>query len=205
MKKLVASLFSLVLIVSASQAQDRKERQHHGKRHHKEMLSKELNFSEDQKKQLKDVNAEVRKQLAELKKNDNITVKEYRNRKETIRKEHQQKMQALLTPEQTAKMEKMKEEKQVKAKERNQRKLEGMKTKLNLSDEQVSKLKSSHEAFATKAKEIRSNQSLTSDQRKEQFKALAEKRKEEAKSIFTSEQLEKMKEMHKDRRSKPVK
>jgi len=205
MKKLVASLFSVVLIVSVSQAQDRKERMHHGKRHHKEMLSKDLNFSEDQKKQLKDINATVGKQMAELKKNDNITVKEYRNRKETIRKEHKQKMQALLTPEQKTKMEKMKEEKLVKAKERNQRQLEGMKTKLNLTDEQVSKLNSSHEAFATKAKEIRSNQSMTSDQKKEQFKALAEKRKEEAKSIFTSEQLEKMKEMHKDRRSKPVK
>jgi hypothetical protein len=205
MKKLVTGLFALVLIVSVSQAQDRKERKHHGKRHHKEMLSKELNFSDEQKKQLNNIKADFKKQMSELKKNDNITVKEYRNRKETIRKENFQKRQALLTPEQKSKMEKMKEENLVKAKERDQKKLEGMKTKLNLTDDQMSKLKASHEAFGSKAKEIRNNQSLTSDQKKEQFKALAEQRKEESKSIFTSEQLEKMKQMHKDRRSKPVK
>jgi len=80
-----------------------------------------------------------------------------------------------------------------------------MKTKLNLSDDQVTKLKASHESFASKAKDIRGNQSLTSDQKKEQFKALAKQQREEAKSILTKEQLEKMQSMHKDRGNKAVK
>lgn len=205
MKKLVGSLLALTLIVSASQAQERKEHKHHGKHHHKEMLSKELNFSDDQKKQLKDINAEFKKQMVELKKNDNITVKEYKSRKEAIRKEQHQKTQSLLTTEQKSKVEQMKQERITKAKERDKRGMENMKAKLNLSDEQVNKMKASHESFAAKAKEIRSNQTLSSDQKKEQFKALAEQRKVEAKSILTSEQLEKMQQMRKDRGNKSVK
>ena len=205
MKKLVGSLLALTLIASASQAQERNEHKHHVNHHHKEMLSKELNFSDDQKKQLKDINAEFKKQMVELKKNDNITVKEYKSRKESIRKDQHQKMQSLLTTEQKTKLEQMKQERITKAKERDKRGLENMKAKLNLSDEQVNKLNASHESFAAKAKEIRSNQSLSSDQKKERFKALEEQRKEEAKSILTSEQLEKMQQLHKDRRNNTVK
>jgi Spy/CpxP family protein refolding chaperone len=114
-------------------------------------------------------------------------------------------MQSLLTTEQKTKLEQMKQERITKAKERNKRGMENMKAKLNLSDEQVNKLNASHESFAAKAKEIRSNQSLSSDQKKERFKALEEQRKEEAKSILTSEQLEKMQQLHKDRRNNTVK
>ena len=205
MKKLIGSLLALTLIVSASQAQDRKGKRHGGKHHHKEMLSQQLNFSEEQKKQLKDINAEFKTQMQELKKNDNITVKEFKSRKETIRKAQHDKMQALLTTEQKSKLEQMKQERITKGKERNARGFENMKSKLNLTDEQVSKLKASHESFDAKAKEIRSNQSLTQDQKKEQFKSLAEKRKEEAKSIMTKEQVEKMEQMRKERSNKSVK
>ena len=195
----------MTLFVSASQAQDRHEHKHHGRFHQKEKLTKELNFSEDKKKQLKEINADVKKQMADLEKNDNITVKEYKTRKEAIRKDQQQKFQNLLTPEQKSKLDKMKEERITKAKERSARGLERMKTKLNLSDEQVSKLKASHDTFASKAKDIRSNQSLTMDQKKDQFKALAEQQKEDTKSILTPEQLEKMKQMHQEHSNKSVK
>ena len=205
MKKLFGSLLAMTLIVSASQAQDRKDADHSRKGHHKEMLSKELNLAEDQKKQLKEINADYKKQMAELKKNEDITVKELKSRKEVIRKDHQQKMQALLTPEQKSKLETMKQDRMADAKQMHERSMEKMKTELNLSDEQVAKLKASHESFASKAKDIRSNQSLTSDQKKEQFKALAEQQKEETKSILSKEQLEKMQDLHKNRRTQSVK
>ena len=205
MKKLVGSLLALTLMVSASQAQDKKEFKHHGRHSEKQMLSKQLNLSEDQNKQLKDINADFKNQMAELKKNDNITVKEFNSRKESIRKQKNEKFQALLTPEQKSKMDKMKQERLTKSHDRGQRGIESMKTKLNLSDEQVIKLKASHESFASKAKDIRSNESLTSEQKKEQFKALEKQRREEAKTILTKEQLDKMQSMHKDRGNKSVK
>jgi Spy/CpxP family protein refolding chaperone len=80
-----------------------------------------------------------------------------------------------------------------------------MKTQLNLTDDQVTKLKASHDGFEVKAKEIRSNSSLSSDQKKEQFKELAKQQREETKSILTKEQLQKMQDLHKDRSSSSVK
>src|SRR5689334_11504079 len=157
MKKLLGSLLALTLIVSAAQAQDQKEMKHHGRHHGREMFAKELNLTADQKKQLKDINTDTHKQMAELKKNDNITVKDYNSRKEAIMKSQHEKMLALLTPDQKAQMEKMKQDRMAKGKERSQRGIQNMKTQLNLTDDQVSKLQSSHESFEAKAKDIRSN------------------------------------------------
>ena len=205
MKKLIGSLLALTLIVSASQAQEQKMEGHHGRHHHKEMFAKQLNLTQDQKDQLKNINADAKKQMAELKKNDNITVKEFNSRKEDIRKQQHEKMLALLTPDQKSQLDKMKQDRMAKGKERRQHGLENMKTQLNLTDDQVTRLKASHEAFAAKAKDIRSNTSLSEDQKKEQFKELAKQQKEETKSILTKEQLQKMQELHKDRSSSSVK
>jgi Spy/CpxP family protein refolding chaperone len=205
MKKLIGSLLALTLIVSAAQAQEQKMEGRHGRHHQKEMFAKQLNLTEDQKKQLKDINADAKKQMAELKKNDNMTVKDFNSRKEAIKKQQHDKMLALLTPDQKAQMEKMKQDRMAKGKERSQHGLEKMKTQLNLTDDQVSKLKASHDSFTAKAQEIRNNSSLTSDQKKEQFKELAKQQKEETKSILTKDQLQKMQELHKDRSSSSVK
>jgi Spy/CpxP family protein refolding chaperone len=205
MKKLIGSLLALTLIVSVSQAQDKKEFKEHGGRHHKEMLAKQLNLSADQKKQLKDINAESRKEMADLKKNDNITVKEFNNRKEVIRKEQHDKMLAMLTPDQKTQLDKLKQDRTQHRKQGHQRGLENMKTQLNLSDDQVTKLKASHEAFSSKAQDIRNNQSLTSEQKKEQFKELSKQQKDETRSILTKEQLQKMQELHKEHTNSSVK
>jgi Spy/CpxP family protein refolding chaperone len=205
MKKLIGSLLALTLIVSAAQAQEQSEMHRHGRHHGKEMFAKELNLTADQKKQLKDINADTHKQMAELKKNDNITVKDYNSRKEAIMKSQHEKMMALLTPDQKAQMEKMKQDRIAKGKERHERGLQNMKTQLNLTDDQVSKLKASHDSFAAKSKDIRSNTSLTEDEKKTQIRELAKQEREETKSILTKEQLQKMQELHKDRSSSSVK
>ena len=113
MKKLLTGIFALTMIISAAQAQDRKDTKHHHRRHYG-MLSKKLNFSEDQKKQLKDINADFKQQMSELKKNDNITVKEFRSRMEEIRSLHHQKLTGVLTTDQKNQLEKMKEDRSTK-------------------------------------------------------------------------------------------
>ena len=82
----------------------------------------DLNLSDEQKAKLKTLNEEHKKQMEELKKQDNITVKESRERMEGLRKDHQAKFQSILTPEQKATIEKSKEERKMKMKE-----MEGMK------------------------------------------------------------------------------
>jgi Spy/CpxP family protein refolding chaperone len=114
MKRFVVSLFAILMIGVAAQAQEKSGtqdgKQHHKRhgKHHKREIAKELNLSDAQKEQLKSIREESRKQLAELKKNENITVKEAKERRKAIHDQQRTKMQSLLTAEQKQKMEQLK-------------------------------------------------------------------------------------------------
>jgi len=215
MKKLFIGLAALAL-GAAAQAQDpstgsgqaqqqppQKEMhfRHHGEgrreghgRHGE--LAQKLNFSDQQKQQLKDINTKYRQQLADLMKNEDITVREQKARLAAIRKEHKEQMQALLTPDQKAQLEKMKAEHRELAKVNAKTRAEKMKIKLGLSDDQAKQLKDMHTGTAAKMKQIRDDQSLTPDHKKEQIKSLVKEQHEQLKSVLTPEQLKQLDEMH---------
>ena len=67
---------------------------------------RDLHLSDDQKAKFKATNDEFRQQMEELRKKDDITVKEWRTRMETLRKDHHEKMQGLLTSEQKGNLQK---------------------------------------------------------------------------------------------------
>ncbi|HYE55100.1 MAG TPA: hypothetical protein VD996_09665 [Chitinophagaceae bacterium] len=214
MKRLVTSLLAIMLITVAAQAQDKKDGGKHHRKDHQRAFSQQLNFSEEQKAQLKLINEDFRKQMTELKKNENITVKEQKEKRKAIVSQHQSKMQSLLTAEQKAKLEQMKQERKNKVrtdvrkgdrKERFAKKDRGarLKTELGLTDEQTKKMEAARADFSAKAKSIRENTSLTDAQKKEQMKALAGQHKETTKSILTKEQQEKMQSMRSHRQHKP--
>ena len=202
MKKLVGSLLALTLMVGAAQAQDGKSQKAHGK--HRGTLAQQLNLSEDQKKQLKEINADFRKQLQDLKKNENITVKELNSKKEEIRKDHIAKMQSILTPEQKAQMNKLRQDGKTRGLQKGNRGVENMRSQLNLSDDQLTKLKEARESFTAKAKEIRNNSSLTEEQKKSAFQSLAREQKEKTNSILTKEQVQKLEELRKERKERSI-
>jgi Spy/CpxP family protein refolding chaperone len=215
MKKVIISALAIVLTYGSVMAQE-KTQEH--KKHHKEQYGKmaeKLNLSQQQKDQMKTLNDEFRKQMEELKKNDNITVKEQRTRREELAKNHRERIQSILTQEQKDQFEKMKKEHHDGAKGKTAKtkrsgknygegRMEKMNERLNLSTEQSEKLKTLHSGMSEKIKNIRSNESLTQEQKKEQVKELMKKQKEEMKSILTEEQLKKMDEM-KSNRDKKVK
>lgn len=116
MKKLFLGLFAILTISVAAQAQEKHGGKHGSRKHHDREMSQKLNFSEQQKAELKTIHEESRRQMEELKKNDKITVKEYNERKKIITDQRHSKMQALLTPDQKVKMEEMKKEKKDKFK-----------------------------------------------------------------------------------------
>ena len=115
MKKIMLSVLIAAFLATTSQAQeikDREPRKHHMmKKHHRSEEFKNLGLTEDQKTKLKALHEENRKQMAELKKNDNITVKEWKSKMQAQRKEHRAKIQSLLTDEQKAQLEKSRQEK----------------------------------------------------------------------------------------------
>jgi Spy/CpxP family protein refolding chaperone len=205
MKRIILSVLVAAAVVTTSMAQeipDRKVAGHEMKRrHHRGDEFKKLNLSEDQKAQFKALNEENRKQMAELKKIDNITVKEWNSKKEALRKDHREKMQTLLTAEQKAQLEKSKLERKAKMEERSKARMDKMKADLGLTDEQSSKLKSERAVMGEKMKAIREDKSLDDQAKKEQAKELKKKQKENMRSILTEEQLKKLDEQKQKRGS----
>ena len=199
MKKIILSalVLSMAVAVSAQDSKGRRHQGHEGKGKHHEKVMEKLDLTEDQKAKFKAENEAFRNKVAELKKNENITVKEFKSRMETIRKDHKTKIQGLLTTEQKAKIEKMKSEHQAKQKEHMQERGEKMSEKLGLTADQQAKMKANRENFGAKMKAIRENKSLDEAAKKEQMKSLMKEQKESMKSILTEEQIKKMEEMRK--------
>jgi Spy/CpxP family protein refolding chaperone len=200
---LAALVGAFALSASAQDIPGRKSdgyKPHAKTRMHGKKQMEGLNLTEDQKAQFKSLNAEHRKQMEELKKQDNITVKESKERMAKLRKDHREKTQALLTAEQKEQIKKNAEARKVKSQEMAAKQKERMKTRLGLSDDQSAKLEKQRKETGEQMKAIRENKSLTEEQKKEQMKSLHKKNQESMKSILTPEQLEKMKEGRGDRK-----
>lgn len=200
MKKLLIPLiafFAFTITASAQGKMNKKGRHHH--KHKKEMVARQLNFTDAQKAQAKTINEDFRKKLQNLNKQENITVKEQRDRKYALLKERKTKMGDLLTAEQKTKMASLKTERKIKNEERYSKRLDKMKTNLSLTNDQVAKLKAQRSATKNKAEIIKNNEALSREQKKEQMIALKAEAKEQHKKIFTPEQLKKKEEMKKDR------
>jgi Spy/CpxP family protein refolding chaperone len=203
MKKILAT--ALVLsVVFATRAQEIPERKHDGYKPHGEkgmhhrrpggMDFKQLNLTDAQKEQMKTQRESFRKQMDELKKNDNITVKEWKTRMENLRKEQKSGMEKILTADQKKQLEKMKSDQHSKMEDRRKQGAERMKQHLGLTAEQSSKLEQSRKETGDKIKAIRENKSLSDEKKREQMKEVMKKQKEQLKSVLTEEQLQKMKE-----------
>ncbi|MEP6748941.1 MAG: hypothetical protein ABJB86_14515 [Bacteroidota bacterium] len=205
MKKIIVSL--AILLVAAvtvnAQQQDQKGQQHQQFNHHDhkgrghDMMAKKLNFSDQQKQQLKNINTDYHNKMTALKKNEDITVRESKMRINTLRKDHRAQIRALLTPEQKNQIAKMKQERMEMAKINANARAEKMKIKLGLNHTQASQLKDMRTGMVTKMKSIHTDNSLSQEQKHEQIKTLVMQQKDQLKTILTPEQLQQMQQMRK--------
>ena len=218
MKKIIISALGIMLAFGSVMAQEKSEdksQMHKG--HHRgdfDKMGEKLNLSQTQKDQMKSINDEFRSQMQDLKKNENITVKEQKSRREELTKNHRERIQSILTNDQKVQFEKIKKEHSDKSGKMGKTKRGGkdfgngsrekLSESLNLSKEQSDKLKTLHSGMSEKIKSIRSNESLTQDQKKEQMNEVKKQQKEQMKSILSEDQLKKMDEM-KSNRNKKVK
>lgn len=199
MKKLLIPLIAIFALTATVSAQNKMGKKGHHNKHQKGMMAKQLNFTDAQKAQAKTINEDSRKKMQELNKNESITVKEQRDRKAAILKERKTKMDGLLTADQKAKQTQLRAEHKAKKEAGYAKRLDRMKTNLNLTDEQVTKLKAQQAANHAKAEQIRNNESLSREQKKAQMMALKTQAKDQHNKIFTAEQLKKKEEMKKNR------
>ncbi len=176
-----------------AQNPDRKMQNRH--RGHHPMAHQQLNLTEDQKMKFKSMNEDYRKKMIELKKQDEISVKEWKTRMSELKKKHHSDMQNIFTPEQKTRMEKMKLERKQMAEIDAKARMEKMKLHLGLSNEQSEKLYKQQNEMQEKIKALKESKSMDPEKKKAAYKELLEKRKESMNSIFTDDQKKKMKEM----------
>jgi Spy/CpxP family protein refolding chaperone len=159
-----------------------------------------IHFTPEQRKQMQAINMEYHKKSADLFKNDNMSLRDYKAGLLALQKDRKNKIQALATPQQKEQMEKWKqsraENRQVMAAAR----MERLKIRLSLTDQQVATLKSKESDLRTQMKSLHENDDLLPQQKMEQFKEMAAKRKELVKSVLTPDQLTKYNEMEIGRR-----
>ena len=177
--------------------------------HHRgDMAMQQLSLTDDQKTEMKTINEDFKQQMTDLKKSeDNITVTAWKSKMATIRKDHHEKMQKVLTDEQKASLKKMMQERRTDMKKHGAHRLERMKKDLNLTDDQVTALKKNHEDMMQQFKAIRDNKALSEDQKKVELKKFKEQQHESLKSILSEEQLQKLeqqKKQHHHGQQKPV-
>ena len=217
MKKILLSLIAIAIITFSVDAQTKRnnpEKQNrtekngnekigHGKHHQKmdhHQMDNKLNLTEAQRQQMKSINMDFKNRMQELKKNDNMTVKEFNAKKKALMQERKQKTQALLTPEQRNQMKQLKKEHSGKREIESGKRIEKMRSNLGLSNDQVAKMKAQKEIYKSRTEAIKNNRSISNEQKKEQLKALREARKNSLKSFLTPEQLQKLEAM-KNKRS----
>ncbi len=154
-----------------------------------------VHYTPEQRRQMRDINTDYHNKAAGLFKNDNMTLGQYKAALIALQKDKKSKMQALLTPEQKERLAKakqrMSENRQVMAAAR----MERLKIRLNLTDQQVTALRAKEEALHAQLKAIHENDDLLPQQKMEQYKELSGKRKDILKSVLTPDQQTRFSEM----------
>ena len=155
-----------------------------------------IHYTPEQRKQVAAINKDYHQKAQDLFKQDNLTLKQYKAGLVTLQKEKKDKMAALLTPQQkdelAARRKRMDENRQVMEVAR----LERLKLRLNLTDDQVARIKAGQENLHSQVKAIHENDNLLPQQKMEQMKALLAKRNDTYKAVLTPEQYSQFEKMH---------
>ena len=171
-----------------------------GRMQERRKMAQFIQLTEEQKQQLKVVHEDFRKKMDVLDQQQNITVKEYNDRKTQLRKEFKSKREALLTKEQKDKIATAKELRELKKKEMFVKKMAMMKGNLELTDDQVKQLKALHEKNSSAVENVKSENKLNDEEKKMRLKSIKETANEERKKILNEEQLKKLESMRKSRK-----
>jgi hypothetical protein len=154
-----------------------------------------IHYTPEQRKQVAEINKDIRQRSADLFKKDNSTLKEYKAGLVALQKEKKNRLEALLTQKQkddiAAARKRRTENEQVMAAAH----MERLKLRLNLSDDQVTKIKTGQQDLHSQLKAIHDNDNLLPQQKMEQLKALMAKRNDTYKSVLTPEQYSQFEKM----------
>ncbi|HUC83297.1 MAG TPA: Spy/CpxP family protein refolding chaperone [Flavisolibacter sp.] len=207
MKKILTTALAIVLFVGASQAQDKPRHERGGGKY-----ATELNLTAEQKTQLQALREAQKKEMEALKQKGDVS----KEQRKAIAEKYKTQYSSILTPAQKEQMAKKREEWKAKGKEGKGKsfgKRGGdrgafgqqaafFKKELNLSSDQETKLKGIFQEFQTKSKDLRSNNSLTQEQKRTQMQSLSKQYMDQGKAVLNAEQLQKLNSMKGKNKSK---
>ena len=186
MKQLFLSLAIIACMSSSAFAGEVQSKKQRGNRN----AIKELNLSEDQKEQMDELQQNYKSQLKDLNASATLNQSDKKAKQQEISKNHRAEVKKILTPEQQTKMEALRKDRpkrEVASNETVRKHKSEMKNyrqnrmkDLNLTDEQVGKIKELNKQFAANNKEM------------------AQERRNKMNEILTPEQQAKMKESNKN-------
>jgi Spy/CpxP family protein refolding chaperone len=207
MNKLIVAALAFLLFTTAASAQERKPKANHdhGKKMEKGAIAKKLNMTEAQKTQVKMYQQEYKAKLGVLDKNDQMTMGDYKKQKAQLQADKKTKMGTVLTTDQKNQVAQFKAEKKVQHKEKQEKKMKALQTKLNLTEVQVKDMAARKEQAQKEIATIKANQSLTKEDRKIQIKALKVKQKEGFVSSLTAEQKQQLEQLKQQKQARKKK
>ena len=204
MKKTVVSIVIMITMVTLASAQKTENDQFPARTHcfhhrHLHDLAWALQFSNQQKEQIKSITSDYHHKMADLNKNENITVKEMRNQRGGLIKAYHSSVQNILTAEQKEKWNELTKKNVEKKKMAAGKKLEKMKTRLNLTEEQTQKIQNLNDQFKDQLKNYQEDLMTGSLDRKEKIRTLRKEHKEELQAILSPDQQKKLNDWKKDK------
>jgi len=192
MKQLIL-LAIITLFNLASFAQKQKE--YHTKEHHDQLLSHsaELNLSAEQTSKLTQLNNQFRSAMQSLKQNETLATIEKQEQMHLLQKQYRDSSKAVLTAEQLTKLKSIREDStHMNTKHMDKKDLQDS---LNLTEDQVVKLKEMQAQDQAEIVKIQQDSSVTDANKKFRIEELKKERRKEMESILTPDQQRKYKEM----------
>lgn len=198
MKKNVMLVIAL-LITSIAFAQTNHKGQRVGQT---ERMKEVLSLSDEQYATVKSVDKKYAEKFKELRQEKATARENYRK----LHEEHQAEINKVLTEAQQQSWKEYRAQQRAEHKkafeDRRQKRASEFKSTLNLSDEQINKLKDTNKKFGEQRRELMKDSSLSKEEKKAKFKSLFGEHEAAIKEILTPEQYEKWKSERKSHHGK---
>lgn len=165
-----------------------------------ERAFQQLNLSADQQSQMKQIMQDQRTQMQALRANTSLTPEQKKEQIKQLRESNHQKVMALLTPDQQAQFKHLQQQRRGRMQAfTGGRRFQGLQA-LNLTQQQKDQLKPIFQSGRQQMQALRSDSSLTPDQRREKMKEIRQNQQAQLNSILTPEQQQQLQQMHQHRR-----
>lgn len=197
MRKLILGMFIIVLTLTAIMWAQAVQAPATGGQHAKyarggERMFQGLNLSEDQRAKVQTILQGQHSQIQALRSNTSLTEEQKKQQARELRQANHQQLLAVLTPEQQAKMKQFNGQRMGRHAAFNAgRRFQA----LNLTDQQKSQLKPVFESTRQQMQALRSDTTLTPDQKREKIQQIRQNQMAQMKSILTPEQQQQMQQM----------